>query len=469
MNRAPERRALALCLSVVGLLTFSAYGRAQQAAASTEMPSQPFQIKNIWNIGGSGSWDYLTLDAPAQRLYIAHGHTVQAVDISTGTVAGEITGLAEAHQVALDDTGELGYISDGPGSKIVVFDRRTLASVASIEDVPSPRALVYEPQTKFLFAVHNGQAPVPPPQPAPRTTTHIAPRPAAPPPAPVNPNASSFVTVIDTQTRKIVAEILLPGVLGFAQTDGRGKLFVNATDRNQILFIDTDAIPGLLAQHRESEQRQADADGSSQTEASASPKPTATSPNSGKLPARPAATGVATTDTPKAAAAIFTIDSTLGNYAEHREGTFRRFSVNGNCATPKSLAIDSAHERLFAACDNRKLLVLNAENGDIVASLPIGPGVDAIGYDPNHNLIYSANGGAEGTLTVISQSVTDSYAVIQTLPTRQRARTLAVNADTGQVYLVTDLLGVNLSAPASASGVRTDPVNGTFQVLVVGN
>jgi DNA-binding beta-propeller fold protein YncE len=116
-----------------------------------------------------------------------------------------------------------------------------------------------------------------------------------------------------------------------------------------------------------------------------------------------------------------------------------------------------------------QMVVLNADSGNNVASLPIGSGVEAIGFDPGRSLIYAANGGADGSLTIIHQDVTDTYRVIQTLPTRQRARTLAVNPDTGQVYLVTDLLGVDLAQSGGTGPVRTDPVNGSFQVLVVGN
>jgi len=116
-----------------------------------------------------------------------------------------------------------------------------------------------------------------------------------------------------------------------------------------------------------------------------------------------------------------------------------------------------------------RLVVLNAETGDSVASLPIGSGVEAIGYDQGRGLIYAANGGADGSLTIIHQDITDTYRVIQNLPTRQRARTLAVNPDNGLVYLVTDLLGVDLAQSGGVGSLRTDPVNGSFQVLVVGN
>ena len=99
--------------------------------------------------------------------------------------------------------------------------------------------------------------------------------------------------------------------------------------------------------------------------------------------------------------------------------------------------MDTAHERLFAACSNLRMLVLNAADGQTVSVLPIGPGADAIGYDPDRGLIFTANGGSDGSLTIIRQDVTDTYSVIQTLPTRQNARTLAIDPSNGEVYLTT--------------------------------
>jgi DNA-binding beta-propeller fold protein YncE len=116
-----------------------------------------------------------------------------------------------------------------------------------------------------------------------------------------------------------------------------------------------------------------------------------------------------------------------------------------------------------------KMVVLNGDTGELVTTLPIGPGTEAIGYDPGRGLIYTANGGAQGTLTIIRQDITDTYSEIQNLATRQRARTLAVNPATGQVYLVTDLLGIKLDEPGSIGTLATAPASGSFQVLVIGN
>jgi DNA-binding beta-propeller fold protein YncE len=145
------------------------------------------------------------------------------------------------------------------------------------------------------------------------------------------------------------------------------------------------------------------------------------------------------------------------------------FALGPECVDPRSLAVDSRHARLFAACGNMKMVVLNAVSGERVVSLPTGPGTDAIGFDQDRGLIYVANGGADGSLTVIQQDVTDTYAVIQILPTRQRARTLAVNHSTGEVYLVTDLMGVNLAKPGGIGTLQTVHTPGSFQVLVIGN
>jgi DNA-binding beta-propeller fold protein YncE len=426
----------ALCLPTLCILLGAALP-AQQPGESTELPSRPFQIKSTWVIGGVGNWDYLTAYPRAERLYIAHGHAVQVVDVKSGSLVGEIAGLADAHSVVLDDTGEFGYVSDGRGAKVVVFNRGSLQTTATIADVPSPRALVFEPQTRLLFAVRNNPAPAPPAQPRrPRT----APRPNVKPEPQSDPlpdsNASSSVTVIDTQTLKIIGQILLDGSLGFARADSRGQVFINVTDRNQILRFDAQSVADLL--HKKPD------DGAAHPDPAPQPQPAADA---------------------KAPLPGITVDWTQG----HRSGNVRTFSIAPGCINPKSLAIDNAHQRLFAACGNLQLLVLNADTGERVASLPIGSGVEAIGYDPGRGLIFAANGGADGSLTIIHQDVTDTYRVIQTLPTRQRARTLAVNADTGQVYLVTDLLGVDLTPSAGTGPVRTDPVNGSFQVLVVSN
>ena len=94
-----------------------------------------------------------------------------------------------------------------------------------------------------------------------------------------------------------------------------------------------------------------------------------------------------------------------------------------------------------------------------------------MGYDPSHGMIFTANGGGYGSVTIVRQHLTDSYAVIQNLPTMQQARTMAIDPSTGLAYLVTTLYGAKLDHPP-VNGIGTlklSPVDGSFQVLVIGN
>jgi len=412
---------------------------AQTVPTATDLPSHPFFIRATWYIGGSGNWDYLTMDPQADRLYIAHGTTVQVVDVDSGAQVGEITGFYEARQVALDDTGQYGFASDGGRGKVVVFDRQTLKKVAEIDTGANPRSLVYDSETKLLFVVRaNPPAETPAAQASRRRAAQRETPPATSPPgqSSAKPSDESFITIIDTTSDAVIGEIALPGLLGFAVGDQNSLIYVAVTDRNQVFRFDAQALAAMLP-HQPAEAATAAAD----TDAA---------------PAKPATTPVVSLDWtnrihPQSAA----------------EGHLTAFNLSPECADPTSLAFDNAHSRLFAACNNRKLVVLNAGTGDKVATLPIGPGVEAVGYDNEHGMLFTANGGAEGSLTIIRQDATDSYNVVQTLPTRQRASTLAVNSDSGAVYLVTDYLGVDLDKPGGIGTLVQKPMQGSFQVLEI--
>jgi len=419
---------------------------AQQVPGATQLPDHPFSIKKTWIIGGGTNWDYLTVDPAARRLFIAHGPVVQVVDLDTGTVAGQVTGLRGAHAIALDDTGEFGYISDGPAAEVKVFDRRSFKVVAAIPTGPSPRALVFEPQSRLLFAIcTNPIAETSNPQPA----SNQAARPSSATPRSPSQNRNAqpvrdsevktSITVIDVQTREPLAQILMPGRLGFAQADSNGQLYINIVNRNQIARIDAQAVAGLLRNH---------------------PAPAAATPAA----ASPSPAGAARQPAP-----AHILDWSRESRQPDSAQSMSIFSLGADCTEPSGLATDSSHLRLFAACNNMKMVVLNAATGEQLASLNTGPGTDAVAYDADRGLIYTANGGANGSITIVRQDVTDTYAVVQVLPTRQRARTLAVNAATGEVYLVTDLLGVNLAQMGTVGTLQTAPVNGSFQVLVIGN
>ena len=124
------------------------------------------------------------------------------------------------------------------------------------------------------------------------------------------------------------------------------------------------------------------------------------------------------------------------------------------------LAIDRVTMRLFAGCDNQKLIVMNAENGNVVTSVPIGDECDAVGFDKELKTIYSSNG--DGTLTIIQEQSPDKFEILQNLQTKKGARTHAVDQITHKIYLPTGEF-----APKKTGEFRPSLIPGTFQVLVV--
>jgi DNA-binding beta-propeller fold protein YncE len=132
----------------------------------------------------------------------------------------------------------------------------------------------------------------------------------------------------------------------------------------------------------------------------------------------------------------------------------------GESAT--GLALDKKTNRLFAGCDNKMLVVVNAENGKVITSLPIGEGCDGVVFDANKNLVFASCG--EGNMTVIKEKDSNHFDVAQTVPTQTTARTIALDATNHTLFLpAADL------APAdpNATSRRRSFVPGTFKVLVV--
>ena len=433
------RRAALLCL----LICLPVAAQVVPIPTPTQLSGNPFAIKKNWIIGGSGNWDYLTIDPAAQRLYIAHGRSVQVVDLGSGSVAGEIGGFREAHAIALDDTGQYGYISDGPAGAVAVFDRRTLEIENTISIGCSPRSIAYELRSKLLLAVcgANSVNPGGPNLPNRRPSNAAGAR-ASAGSEDNNFAGISHVIVIDTQKNAAIADIAVPGDFRFAQADGLGHVYVTVGEAERMEFRNgvtnryhlppkiakfdgpaiSDEAQRLRREHSEP--------------ASASPVSMDWSENDG----------------------------------QGARANFSTLPLPQACTRPQGLAIDGKNLRLFAACNDQQLLVMNSTDGHVLAALTTGPGDDVIGYDPDRELVFSANGSGYGSLTVIQQDAnTDTYAVIQNLATLARARTLAVDASTGLVYLVTDYMGVDLSPRGAFAPIKPAAIDGSFQVLVIGH
>ncbi len=138
------------------------------------------------------------------------------------------------------------------------------------------------------------------------------------------------------------------------------------------------------------------------------------------------------------------------------------------CDSPSGLAIDRARHRLFSVCDNNVMVILDSHDGHVIATPAIGKGPDATRYDAKRQLVFSPNGG-DGTLTVIQQKSADSYAPVETVPTQRGARTMALDASNGTLYLVTAEFGTRPTATTANPHPRPTMVPNSFVVLVVGS
>jgi len=185
-------KTTAVIAAAVGLLSLGAQPSGYQVAKKISLP-------------GAGGWDYLTVDETARRLYVSHATQVVVVDTDHLEVVGTIPGLAGVHGIALAPEFARGFVTSGQTDSVVVFDSRTLARTAEVKAGPKPDAIVYDPATEQVFAMNGDGA---------------------------------STTVIRAADNRVMGTIALSGGPESAVADGRGNVFVNIEDANELVRID---------------------------------------------------------------------------------------------------------------------------------------------------------------------------------------------------------------------------------------
>ena len=343
----PRHQLLSAVLAAASVLTGVAAHSAPPAAGGYRMIAQ-------FPIGGNDAgYDYLRVDAPTRRVFVAHLNRVEVLNADTGAKLGEISGMHGVHGIEIIPELGKGYTSNGLDRTVTVFDRSTLEvrKVVRYTGV-KPDAIQYDPDSRRLYVVNGG--------------------------------ASGDVTVIDPASDTIVDTLELGGAkleqIGF---DGRGRAFVNDEGQSVIHVFDTHRL-------------------------------------------QPAGTW------------------TLGG-----------------CEEPTGMAVDRAHHRVFAACGNQKLAVLDSDDGHVVATPAIGSDPDGAVFEPKTQRIFTSN--REGTLSVLREASPDRYEALQTLATQPGARTLALDETTGRIYMPSARTG-KVPAAGGAAPILPD----TFVLLVAG-
>jgi DNA-binding beta-propeller fold protein YncE len=319
-------------------------GTTSAAWATPAGYSSPKTIK----VGGDGGWDYATLDATGKLLYLPRTTHTQVVETATGKVVGDIPGNKGSHGVVLVPEVGRGFITNGEGANVQVFDLKTNKPLGTIAAADDADGAIFDPASKMVLVMCG--------------------------------DAGELLAIdpkLDLKTGKADPALKLGGKPEFAAVDGLGHAYVNLVDKNQVAVVDTLTL-----------------------------KVTALWPT-------------------------------------------------GTGTGPTGMAIDPVSRRLFVGCHNQKMIVMSADNGRVLATLPIGKGVDATAFDGRSALASCG----DGTLTVIAQNAGGRYVVTQSVKTAPRARTMALDAKTRTVYLPT--------ADVIPGKPRPKPVPGTFKLIVI--
>ena len=326
----------------------AAIGLAQQSPAAA-----PYKVIKTVKVGGVGGYDYVYADVDGRRLYIprpgASGARITVFDLDSLAPVGEIRN-ANARGVAVDPKSHRGF---GTSKPVVMWDTNTLATVKTIDVDGEPDGILFDPFNERVYIF-----------------SHRA------------PNA----TVIDAKDGSVVGTIDLGGAPEQAVTDGKGHIYVDIEDKDNIAVVDVKAL-----------------------------KVTA------------------------------------------------HYDLTGKGGGPGGLALDEKNQILFAAChEPATMVILSAEDGKIITTLPIGKGVDGAGFNPNTMEAFSSQG--DGTLTVIEERSPASFVVEQNVETKSGARTMTVDTRTNRIFTVT---GEFTPPPAGQRG-RGQMLPDSFSIIVVG-
>src|SRR5215472_3192718 len=265
--------------------------------------SGQYKVVKTAKVGGIGGFDYVYADATNRRLYIprsGNGARVTVFNLDTLEPAGEISDT-NARGAAVSVKSGRGFASSKP---VAMWDTKTLKLIKTIDVEGGPDGILHDPFNDRIYVF-----------------SHIA------------PNA----TVINATDGSVAGTIDLGGAPEQAVSDGKGHVFVDIEDKNNIAVVDAKTL--AVTAH---------------------------------------------------------------------------YDLEGKGGTCAGLALDAKNNILFAACRNpQAMVILNAADGKIITSLPIGQGTDGAVFNPGTMEAFSSQG--DGTLTVVKENSPTSFAVEQTL------------------------------------------------------
>lgn len=319
----------------------------------------PYKVIKTAKVGGAGGFDYVYADESSRRLYIPRSGPsarITVFNLDTLEPVGEIPNTS-AHGAAVSPKSHHGFGSSKP---VAMWDSKTLAPIKTIEVQGNPDGIMYDAFNDRVYVF-----------------SHRA------------PNA----TVINAADGSIAGTIDLGGAPEEAASDGKGHIYVDIEDKDNIAVVDAKTL------------------------------------------------------------------TVTAHYDLAGKG--------GACA---GLALDVKTQILFASCRNpQNMVVLDARDGKIITTLPIGQGTDGAVFNPKTKEAFSSQG--DGTLTIVKENSASSFDVEQNLQTMRTAKTLTLDQKTNHILLIAAEFGPPpATPPAGGRGGRGrgQMVPDSFTILVVG-
>lgn len=322
------------------------------------MAADPYKVTKTAKVGGAGGFDYVYADSAGRKLYVPRSGNpgrVMVYNLDTLAQEGEIPEAKAVHGAAVSDKTHHGFASSNP---VLMWDTKTLKTIKTIDVQGAPDGIMHDPYNDRIYIF-----------------SHRA------------PNA----TVINAADGAIVGTIDLGGAPEEAASDGKGHIYVDIEDKDNIAVVDAKTL------------------------------------------------------------------QVTGHYDLTGKG--------GGCA---GLAMDQKNRILFAACRNpQNMVILKADDGKILDTLPIGAGTDGAVFNPKTMEAFSSQ--RDGTLTVVKENSPTSFAVEETVKTMPGAKTLTLDEKTGHVVLIAAEYGAPPAPPKEGGrGGRGQMVPDSFTILVVG-
>jgi len=200
--------AVPLIFGSLSLAMALSAGLMSRAAAPAPGPSGYHVIKTV-PIPGDEGWDYLNVDAAARRVYISHGSHVVVMNADTYAIEGDVPDTQGVHGIALAPDLGRGFVSAGRANIAVIFDIKSLKTLGTVKTDANPDAIVYDAVTKRVFTL-NGRG--------------------------------QNTTAINGADGTVAGTLALGGKPEFAQADGKGRIFVNIEDTNQLVQFDAQKL-----------------------------------------------------------------------------------------------------------------------------------------------------------------------------------------------------------------------------------